>query len=74
MAEALEYGMVGLNDVMITDPVAPFGGMKQVGPRTERVLSCFIPTMEIPTQMYCMYIGIVCKVLSNEVLKHDYLA
>lgn len=32
VAEALEFGMIGLNDVMITDPVAPFGGMKQVRP------------------------------------------
>ena len=30
VAEQLEYGMVGLNDVLITDPVAPFGGMKEV--------------------------------------------
>lgn len=31
VAEALDFGMIGLNDVMITDPVAPFGGMKQSG-------------------------------------------
>jgi succinate-semialdehyde dehydrogenase / glutarate-semialdehyde dehydrogenase len=31
VAEALEYGMVGLNEVAITSEVAPFGGMKQSG-------------------------------------------
>ena len=30
-AEALEYGMVGVNEVGITSEVAPFGGMKQSG-------------------------------------------
>ena len=31
VAEELEYGMVGLNEVLITSEVAPFGGMKQSG-------------------------------------------
>lgn len=31
MAEALDYGMVGLNEVLITDAVAPFGGIKESG-------------------------------------------
>jgi succinate-semialdehyde dehydrogenase/glutarate-semialdehyde dehydrogenase len=31
VAEALEYGMVGINTGMISTPVAPFGGMKQSG-------------------------------------------
>jgi acyl-CoA reductase-like NAD-dependent aldehyde dehydrogenase len=31
MAEDLEYGMVGLNEVAITSEVAPFGGVKQSG-------------------------------------------
>jgi len=31
VAEALEYGMVGVNTGMITTEVAPFGGMKQSG-------------------------------------------
>ncbi len=31
MAEALEYGMVGVNEVAITASVAPFGGVKQSG-------------------------------------------
>eukprot|EP00877_Chromochloris_zofingiensis_P000592 jgi/Chrzof1/10533/Cz05g02090.t1_SSADH[v5.2] len=31
IAEQLEYGMVGLNDVAITSEVAPFGGVKQSG-------------------------------------------
>jgi succinate-semialdehyde dehydrogenase/glutarate-semialdehyde dehydrogenase len=31
VAEALEYGMVGLNEGAISTPVAPFGGIKQSG-------------------------------------------
>jgi len=31
VAEALEYGMVGINEAMISTEVAPFGGMKQSG-------------------------------------------
>mmetsp|Transcript_11098 Transcript_11098/g.19328 ORF Transcript_11098/g.19328 Transcript_11098/m.19328 type:complete len:550 (+) Transcript_11098:46-1695(+) len=31
VAEALQYGMIGLNEVSITSEVAPFGGMKQSG-------------------------------------------
>ena len=31
MAEALEYGMVGINEGIISTEVAPFGGMKAVG-------------------------------------------
>ncbi len=31
MAEALEYGMVGINTGMISTAVAPFGGVKQSG-------------------------------------------
>jgi succinate-semialdehyde dehydrogenase/glutarate-semialdehyde dehydrogenase len=31
VAEALDYGMVGVNSGMITTEVAPFGGMKQSG-------------------------------------------
>lgn len=31
LAEALEYGMVGINDGMISTEVAPFGGVKQSG-------------------------------------------
>ena len=30
-AEALEYGMVGLNTGLISNEVAPFGGIKQSG-------------------------------------------
>ena len=30
-AEALECGMVGLNRGLVSDPAAPFGGMKQSG-------------------------------------------
>jgi hypothetical protein len=31
VAEALEYGMVGINEGLISTEVAPFGGMKQSG-------------------------------------------
>ena len=31
VAEALEFGMVGLNRGLISDPAAPFGGSKQSG-------------------------------------------
>jgi succinate-semialdehyde dehydrogenase/glutarate-semialdehyde dehydrogenase len=30
-AEALESGMVGINNGVISDPTAPFGGFKQFG-------------------------------------------
>jgi succinate-semialdehyde dehydrogenase/glutarate-semialdehyde dehydrogenase len=31
VSEALEYGMVGVNEGLISNPVAPFGGVKQSG-------------------------------------------
>jgi succinate-semialdehyde dehydrogenase/glutarate-semialdehyde dehydrogenase len=31
VAEALEYGMVGVNTGLVTTEVAPFGGVKQSG-------------------------------------------
>jgi succinate-semialdehyde dehydrogenase/glutarate-semialdehyde dehydrogenase len=31
VAEALEYGMVGINTGLISNEVAPFGGVKQSG-------------------------------------------
>jgi succinate-semialdehyde dehydrogenase/glutarate-semialdehyde dehydrogenase len=31
VAEALEYGMVGINEGLISTEVAPFGGIKQSG-------------------------------------------
>ena len=31
VAERLQYGMVGVNEVAITAEVAPFGGVKQSG-------------------------------------------
>jgi succinate-semialdehyde dehydrogenase/glutarate-semialdehyde dehydrogenase len=31
VAEALEYGMVGINTGLMSNEVAPFGGMKQSG-------------------------------------------
>ena len=37
VAEALEYGMVGVNTGLITTEVAPFGGVKQSGLGTRRI-------------------------------------
>ena len=31
VAEGLEYGMVGINEAMISNAAAPFGGIKQSG-------------------------------------------
>ncbi len=31
MASKLEFGMVGLNRGIVSDPAAPFGGVKQSG-------------------------------------------
>jgi succinate-semialdehyde dehydrogenase/glutarate-semialdehyde dehydrogenase len=31
IAEALEFGMVGINDALISAPQAPFGGIKESG-------------------------------------------
>ena len=31
MAEALEYGIVGINEGIISSELAPFGGMKESG-------------------------------------------
>ena len=31
VAEALDYGMVGINEGIISNPAAPFGGVKQSG-------------------------------------------
>ena len=31
VAEALEYGMVGINEGLISNEVAPFGGVKESG-------------------------------------------
>jgi succinate-semialdehyde dehydrogenase/glutarate-semialdehyde dehydrogenase len=31
VSEALEYGMVGVNQGIVSNPAAPFGGVKQSG-------------------------------------------
>jgi|SRR5215471_9783361 len=37
VAEALEYGIVGINDGIISTEIAPFGGMKESGHRPRRI-------------------------------------
>ncbi len=36
VSEKLDFGMIGLNRGLVSDPAAPFGGMKQSGPRPRR--------------------------------------
>ena len=36
VGEALDYGMVGINSGMISNEVAPFGGVKQSGTGREK--------------------------------------
>ncbi|MGA1104713.1 MAG: aldehyde dehydrogenase family protein, partial [Pseudomonadales bacterium] len=31
VAEALEYGIIGINEGLISNPMAPFGGVKESG-------------------------------------------
>ena len=37
VAEALECGIIGINEGIISNEVAPFGGYKQIGPRPRRL-------------------------------------
>lgn len=55
VAEALDYGMVGLNEVLITDAVAPFGGIKESGLGREQSKYGMSEFMEI--KFVCMGIG-----------------
>jgi hypothetical protein len=50
VAEALEYGMVGVNTGLISNEVAPFGGVKAVGsgPRRLQVRHRRLPGNQIP--------------------------
>ena len=50
VAEALEYGMVGINTGMISTEVAPFGGVKESGtrPRGLQVRHRGVPRGQIP--------------------------
>jgi succinate-semialdehyde dehydrogenase/glutarate-semialdehyde dehydrogenase len=47
VAEALEYGMVGINEGMISTEVAPFGGIKESGFGREGSKYGMEPFMEI---------------------------
>ena len=46
VCERLEYGMVGLNRGLVSDPAAPFGGVKQSGLGREGMLE-FMETQYI---------------------------
>ena len=50
VAEALESGMVGINTGLISTEVAPFGGVKESGPRPRRieVRDRGVPRSQIP--------------------------
>ena len=50
VAEALEYGMVGINTGLISTEVAPFGGVKQsgLGPRGLAARDRGLPGDEVP--------------------------
>src|SRR3546814_2722619 len=53
VAEALEYGMVGVNTGLTSNEVAPFGGVKQSGLRSEE------NTVEIQT-LILTYNALIC--------------
>ena len=36
VSEKLDFGMIGLNRGLVSDPAAPFGGIKQTRPRPRR--------------------------------------
>ncbi len=36
VSEKLDFGMIGLNRGLVSDPAAPFGGVKQIRPRPRR--------------------------------------
>ena len=36
VSEKLDFGMIGLNRGLVSDPAAPFGGIKQIGHRPRR--------------------------------------
>eukprot|EP00195_Chlamydomonas_chlamydogama_P002619 CAMPEP_0202920768 /NCGR_PEP_ID=MMETSP1392-20130828/77027_1 /ASSEMBLY_ACC=CAM_ASM_000868 /TAXON_ID=225041 /ORGANISM="Chlamydomonas chlamydogama, Strain SAG 11-48b" /LENGTH=526 /DNA_ID=CAMNT_0049614281 /DNA_START=54 /DNA_END=1634 /DNA_ORIENTATION=- len=55
VAEELEYGMVGVNEVAITSEVAPFGGVKQSGVGREQSKYGLDEFMEI--KYVCMGLG-----------------
>lgn len=55
VAEALEYGMIGCNEVSITDAAAPFGGIKESGLGREQSKYGMAEFTEI--KFVCMGIG-----------------
>lgn len=55
VAEALEYGMVGHNTGLISNEVAPFGGMKQSGIGREGSKYGIDEYLEI--KYFCTYVG-----------------
>ncbi len=47
VAEALEYGIVGINEGIISTEVAPFGGMKESGVGSEGAHHCLYEYLEV---------------------------
>jgi succinate-semialdehyde dehydrogenase/glutarate-semialdehyde dehydrogenase len=47
VSERLEYGMIGLNRGLVSDPAAPFGGVKQSGLGREGAHEGMLEFMEI---------------------------
>ena len=66
VSEQLDFGMVGLNRGLVSDPAAPFGGMKQSGIGREGAhegLMEFLETQYISvslvsTRMEALFVGV----------------
>lgn len=52
VSEALEYGLVGINDWYPVTPEAPFGGMKQSGIGRESGLEGLLEYVEVKTRYW----------------------
>jgi succinate-semialdehyde dehydrogenase/glutarate-semialdehyde dehydrogenase len=55
VAEALEYGMIGCNETLITDAAAPFGGIKESGLGREQSKYGISEFLEV--KFICMGVG-----------------
>ncbi|KHM98790.1 Succinate-semialdehyde dehydrogenase, mitochondrial [Glycine soja] len=55
VAEALEYGLVGVNEGVISTEVAPFGGFKQSGLGREGSKYGMDEYLEVRTNLKCSF-------------------